>query len=171
LIPWVLVALGALLVALALLLLVFLLGMRAKSPIVLAAVRSFNRRFMNPRQLRTAGQPGAYAGVIHHVGRRTGNAYQTPVGPYATDDGFVIALPYGEGTDWVKNVLAARSATLVTEGATYDVDRPEIVPLADVVHLVPGNERRSLRFFRVEQALRLRRTAAATVDTGPRAPR
>jgi hypothetical protein len=69
----------------------------------------------------------------------------------------VIALPYGARTEWVKNVLAARSATLVTEGATYRVDNPEIVPLAEVVDAVPERERRSLRLFRVDQALRVRR--------------
>jgi deazaflavin-dependent oxidoreductase (nitroreductase family) len=157
LVTWLLIPLGVVLAALALVLVVFLLGMRAKSPFVLTAVRSFNRRFMNPRQLRTAGKPGAYAGVIRHVGRRSGAAYETPVGPYATDGGFVITLPYGASSDWVKNVLAAGSATLVTEGETYDVDQPEVVPLADVVEAVPEKERRSLRIFRVEHALRVRR--------------
>ena len=159
-----LIVLSALLVAAALVLVGFVLGMRAKSPFVLAAIRALNRRVVNPRQLKTAGRPGAYAGVIRHAGRVSGTAYETPVGPYPTDDGFVIALPYGSGTDWVKNVLAASSATLVTEGETYAVDRPEIVPLADVVAAVPERERRSLRLFRVEQALRLRRTGHA--DSG-----
>ncbi len=35
------------------------------------AIRKFTR-LMNPRQMRTAGQPGAYAAVVRHVGRRTG---------------------------------------------------------------------------------------------------
>jgi deazaflavin-dependent oxidoreductase (nitroreductase family) len=166
---WALTALGALLVAVALSLLVLLLGMRANSRVVLSLVRSLNRRFVNPRQMRTAGKPGAYAGVIRHVGRRTGNVYETPVGPYATDGGFVIALPYGARTEWVKNVVAARSATLVTEGATYRVDNPEIVPLAEVVDAVPERERRSLRLFRVDQALRVRRQddAATTSLVSP----
>lgn len=157
---WLLTAAGALVVTLALALLAFLLGMRAKSPVVLRTVRRFNRSFVNPRQMRTAGRPGAYAGVIRHVGRRSGRAYETPVGPYATDDGFVIALPYGTTSNWVKNVLAAGSATLVTEGQTYDLDQPEIVPLADVLDAVPARERRSLRLFRVEQALRARRNGS-----------
>ena len=93
-VQWLLMAVGALVAGLILLLLAFVLGMRAKSPVVLRAVRRFNRRFMNPRQMKTAGTPGAYAGVILHVGRRSGRVYETPVGPFATNDGFVIALPY-----------------------------------------------------------------------------
>jgi len=158
-----LIAVGALVAGLVLLLLAFVFGMRAKSPVVLRAVRRFNRRVMNPRQMKTAGTPGAYAGFIRHVGRRSGRVYETPVGPFATDDGFVIALPYGTGSDWVKKVLAAGSATLVTEGQTYEVDQPEIVPLGDVVAVLPSKERRNLRLFRVEQALRARRRGACGV--------
>ena len=87
----------------------------------------------------------------------SGRVYETPVGPFATDDGFVIALPYGTSSDWVKNVLAAGSATLVTEGRRYDVEQPEIVPLGAVADVLPSKERRNLRLFRVELALRARR--------------
>ena len=162
-VQWLLIAVGALVAGLILVLLAFVLGMRARSPMVLRAVRRFNRRFMNPKQMKTAGTPGAYAGVIRHVGRRSGRVYETPVGPFATDDGFVIALPYGASSDWVKNVLAAGSATLVTEGQTVEVDQPEIVPLGDVVDFLPSKERRNLRLFRVEQALRVHRRGASEV--------
>lgn len=150
----VLLATGALIVGL---LVVFVLGMRAKSPIVLTAVRKMNRRFTNPMQMKTAGTPGAYASIIGHVGRRSGRTYETPVVPFATDDGFVIALPYGDSADWAKNVLTSGSATLVTEGERHQVDQPEIVPLAEVAAALPEKERRNLRAFRVEQAMRLRR--------------
>ena len=46
-----------------------------------------------------------------------------------TRDGFVIALPYGTSANRVRNVLAARSATLVTEGVRHRVRRPEVLPL------------------------------------------
>ena len=162
-VQWLLIVAGALVAGLILLLLAFVFGMRAKSPVVLRAIRRFNRRFMNPRQMKTAGTPGAYAGFVRHIGRRSGRVFETPVGPFATDDGFVIALPYGTSSDWVKNVLAAGSATLVTEGQTVEVDQPEIVPLGDVVDFLPSKERRNLRLFRVEQALRVHRRGASEV--------
>ena len=162
-VQWLLTVVGALAAGLILVLIAFVFGMRAKSPVVLRAVRRFNRRFMNPRQMKTAGTPGAYAGVIRHVGRRSGRVYETPVGPFATDDGFVIALPYGTSSDWVRNVLAAGSATLVTEGQAYEVDEPEIVPLGDVIDVLPSKERRNLRLFRVEQAMRTHRREPSDV--------
>ena len=63
----------------------------------------------------------------------------------------------------MKDVLAAGSATLVTEGHTYEVDQPEIVPLSDIVDVLPSKERRNLRLFHVEQALRARRRGASGV--------
>lgn len=162
------VILGGLIVAGAALGIVFFAGMRWKVPFVLRTVRRFNRAVANPRQLRTAGTPGAYASVIHHVGRRTGRAYRTPVVAEPTDDGFVIALPYGTTSNWVKNVLASGSATIVDEGATFGVDRPELLPLAAMVDHFPMKDRRSFDRFKVTQCLRLRRIDL--VDTPPEVP-
>ncbi|HSJ91942.1 MAG TPA: hypothetical protein VK917_07725 [Ilumatobacter sp.] len=131
-------------------------AMRTKSPSLLSAVRRFNRAFTNKLQRRSAGRPGAYASVIRHRGRRSGRAYETPIVPFATDDGFVVSLPYGPTTDWVENVLALGSAELVHEGRTVAVDRPEVVPVASVGDLFPPSEQRTHRLFRVEHCLRLR---------------
>ena len=134
---------------------VFVAGMRAKSPLVLDVVRRTGRA-MKPLALKSAGTPGAYASVIRHVGRSSGRAYETPVGAVATDDGFVIALPYGPNTDWLKNVLASGSATIVDEGNTYDVDRPEVIPLAVAGRHFSTQDQRAHRLFAVDQCLRVR---------------
>jgi hypothetical protein len=118
---------------------VFLIGMRTKSPAVVERVRRFNRAVTNPRVLRSAGSPGASASVIRHVGRVSGRQYETPVGPSAVGDGFVIALPYGPDADWVRNVLASRSATLVHEGSTVLVHDPEVIPTADIMSDLPAS--------------------------------
>jgi deazaflavin-dependent oxidoreductase (nitroreductase family) len=94
----------------------FALGMRAKTPWVLDRVRHFARAIGNPYQMRTAGTPGAMASVIEHRGRTSGRAHRTPVDAVPTEDGFVIATVYGARTDWLKNVLASGSATIVNEG-------------------------------------------------------
>ena len=135
---------------------VFVAGMRTKSPLVLDAVRRTGRA-MRPLAMKSAGTPGAYASVIRHVGRTTGRAYETPVGAVAIDDGFVIALPYGPNTDWLKNVLASGSATIVDEGSTYDVDRPEVLPMAEADRYFSPQDRRAHNVFRVDQCLRVRR--------------
>ena len=152
---------GAVVLGLGLLAGTFFLGMRAKNPIVLGAVIWVSKAVFNKAQMRTAGTPGAYAGIVRHVGRVSGRAYETPVSPVATDDGFAIALVYGNRTSWLRNVLASGHATLVTEGETWEVDRPELVPMGTVERWFPTGEVRSLRRMRVVDALRLRRVRVA----------
>jgi deazaflavin-dependent oxidoreductase (nitroreductase family) len=114
-------------------------------------------RVMRPLALRSAGKEGSANSVISHVGRRSGRAYQTPVVAVAHDDSFLIALPYGERTDWLKNVLAQGSAALTTGGTTYQVDGPEVIPMAEATMYFRPKEQRLHRQFHVESALRVRR--------------
>ncbi len=139
----------------------FVVGMRKKSPRVLRAVRSMNRAVFNPIQMGTAGTPGAYAAIVRHVGRTSGNRYETPVGAVPTDDGFLIALPYGTDADWLKNVVAAGTATIVHEGETHEVDRPRVVAMAEVADSFSDGDRRAHRVFGVQEALCVRRASAA----------
>ena len=118
-----------------------------------------------PFVLRNAGTAGNSVSVVRHVGRTSGSAYETPVTAVPTDDGFVIALPYGAGTDWVENVLAADSAELVNDGTTYRVDQPEVIAIDEVGHHFGANERRAHRWFAVDQCLRLHTVAVAA--SGP----
>lgn len=152
-IGWTAVALVGLVIAA----LVFqVVALRAKWAPGVKAVRRFTR-LMNPRQMKTAGQPGAYAAVIRHVGRRSGHGYETPVGVVETSRGLVVALPYGTSPDWLKNVMTAGEAELVHEGEAFRVVQPEIVP-ADETAAVTGRVDRFLqRLYGVDQALLLRR--------------
>jgi len=147
---------GGLLLALVVIGIIFVAGMRTKSPLVLNAVRRTGRatkRFV----LKSSGTPGGIASVIRHVGRTSGRPYETPVQAVATDDGFVIALPYGPNIDWLKNVLVSGSATIVHEGNTYPVDGPEIVATSVAAPLFTPKDQRTHRLFRVEQCLLVRR--------------
>jgi deazaflavin-dependent oxidoreductase (nitroreductase family) len=161
------IALAAALVAgLAALGILFVLGMRARSPLVQRPIVWFSKRFMNPKQMKTAGTPGAYAAVIRTVGRTSGRPYATPIGAVADGDAFVIGLPYGTRPQWLRNLLAAGGGTLDHEGATYDVDRPEVVPLATVAGRFSPSDQRSFRIFNVTEAVRVHRAdaLAAPVD-------
>jgi len=105
--------------------------------------------------LRSAGREGSSTSIIGHVGRRSGQRYQTPVVAARHQDSFLIALPYGKRTDWLKNVLAAGSATIVTDGRTYEVDRPEVIPMAEATAYFRPREQRLHRQFHVETALQV----------------
>lgn len=140
---------------------VWLYGMRHKGSLVVRTQRRVNRALFNPEQLKTAGQPGAYAAVVRHTGRTSGRPYETPVGAVPTADGFVIALVYGSQSDWLKNVMASGSATIVHDGTAYSTHNPEIVSTGDAAHHFPTSEQRNLRLFRVQECLLLRRADVA----------
>ena len=145
---------------------VFVTGMRAKSPVVVNGVRRLGRT-MRPLAIKSAGGPGASTSVVHHIGRTSGRSYATPVGAVPFDDGFLIALPYGLSADWLQNVLARGSATIVHDGRTYDVDRPEVVALSTVGDQFSPADQRAHRLFGVDQCLRVRRPVAAPSDVVP----
>ena len=105
--------------------------------------------------MRSAGREGTATSVVRHVGRRSGRAYQTPVIVARHDDSFLIALPYGERTDWAKNVLAAGSATITAGGRDYPVDRPEVIPMAAATAYFRPREQRMHRQFHVDTALQV----------------
>jgi len=117
-------------------------------------------RVTRPLALRSAGKEGSGSSVVRHIGRRSGRLYQTPVVAVEHDDSFLIALPYGESTDWLKNVLAKGSATLVTGGRSYEVDEPEVIPMAEATTYFRPREQRMHRQFGVGSALRVRRVPA-----------
>src|SRR5439155_13261180 len=68
--------------------------------------------------------------VLHHRGRRSGTEYATPIVARRIQDGFIIPIPFGQGTQWVRNVLAAGEATLRWRGADHCRANPEVVDLA-----------------------------------------
>ena len=154
--PQVLALLGAVVLGFAVLATAFVVGWRAKSGLVLGPIVWMSKKVMNPMQMRSAGTPGAYASIIRHRGRVSGAAYATPVGVVADGEAFLVALPYGSRAQWVRNVLAAGSATLVHEGATYRVDRPELIPMANVADRFSASDQGLFRWLRVEDCLRLR---------------
>ncbi len=124
------------------------------------ALRRFTRA-MRPLALRSAGKEGSGTSVVRHVGRRSGRTYQTPVIAARHDDYFLIALPYGQRTDWLKNVLGKGSAAIVTNGHAYEVDQPEVIPMTEVTAYFRPKEQRMQRQFHVESALKVRRRPEA----------
>jgi deazaflavin-dependent oxidoreductase (nitroreductase family) len=124
------------------------------------ALRLFTRA-MRPLALRSAGQEGSATSVVRHVGRRSGRTYETPVIAAAHDDSFLIALPYGQRTDWLKNVLSKGSATIVSNGHTYEVSQPEVIPMAEATAYFRPREQRMHRQFHVDSALQVRQQREA----------
>jgi hypothetical protein len=74
--------------------------------------------------------------ALHHVGRRSGREYVTPLSAYPLGDGFVLAVAYPH-VDWSENVLAAGKCTLTWKVREYALEKPERIPLSDALHAYP----------------------------------
>lgn len=66
-------------------------------------------------------------GVVRHRGRRSGRWYRTPVNAFRVPSGYVVALVYGEDSDWVRNVLAAGGCELDVGGRRVSAVDPRVV--------------------------------------------
>jgi deazaflavin-dependent oxidoreductase (nitroreductase family) len=77
-------------------------------------------------------------GVLRHVGRKSGTAYEIPIVALPTADGFLIPLPFGEGTQWLKNLQASDRAGLRHAGNDYVIDHAELVDLETAGPDLPG---------------------------------
>lgn len=93
-------------------------------------------------------------GLVVHSGRRSGRRYETPVMVFPSPDGFVIALTYGSGSEWVKNVVAAGGCELRTGGRTLKMSSPAVYRDEARVGIRPV-ERRALRLLGVADFLSL----------------
>jgi deazaflavin-dependent oxidoreductase (nitroreductase family) len=154
---------GGLLLVLAALAAVFVVGMRRRSRVVIDGVRRLSRATKRV-PLKSAGRSRGYASVVRHTGRTSGREYQTPVHAVATADGFVVALPYGSDSDWVKNVRARGTAVMIHDGSEYRVDHPVLVPLEVAEDSFSARDRRAHRLFGVTECLTVRRVPADAVD-------
>lgn len=97
--------------------------------------RQLNKRIINPAVLTLAGRSRLYYAVVLHRGRHSGHDYSTPVVAIPIVNGFVVSLPYGNGVDWCRNVLAAGRCAIRWNGYDYPVNEPELL---DATARLPG---------------------------------
>jgi len=109
-----------------------------------------NKRVFNPGQIRKGISP-----VLTHVGRSSGRTYQTPLDAHPVDGGYIFILVYGSGSDWVKNTLAAGSATLRLEGEDIPLVSPRLVTEEAAWHLLPPATKRPPKLLRISEYLQM----------------
>lgn len=112
-----------------------------------------------PLAMRSAGTEQSSTSVVCHVGRHSGRSFKTPVVVVEHDGSFLIALPYGKRTDWMKNVLASGTATVVTHGEAHDVDKPQVISMTDATQYFRPKEQKLHRRFGVDTCLQVHRMA------------
>lgn len=131
---------------------------RRRSPRSLRLITRYNKHVMNPVMLRFSGRSGPGA-VVHHLGRRSGTPYATPVIAHQSDEEVIIPLPYGTNVDWLRNLLATGEAVVDLEGHSLTVDEPAVVNINAVMDRLPASMARTVRFNSAVEAVRLRVSA------------
>jgi deazaflavin-dependent oxidoreductase (nitroreductase family) len=76
--------------------------------------------------------------ILYHTGRTSGRAYATPIVARRTPDGFMIPLPFGDATQWARNLFAAGGGSLQFAGRRYAIAEPRVVDRETAaIHLSP----------------------------------
>jgi deazaflavin-dependent oxidoreductase (nitroreductase family) len=88
--------------------------------------------------LRLAGGRWSPFAVVEHQGRRSGRAYEVPVEPFVLPVHVLIALPWGPGTNWVRNVLSAGGCDMRWQGATIALTNPRVVAPDEALPMATG---------------------------------
>ena len=101
--------------------------------------------------------------VVRHEGRRSGRRYATPVAVRVTDVAFVIALPWGPGTQWARNVLAAGGCIVRWRGVDHQTASPAIIGRAEASPSFSRVQRAILSAAGVDHYLRLARPDARLI--------
>ena len=110
------------------------------------------RRLVNALVLLVAGtRVFPLYGVIKHPGRRWG-----AVVARATRDRFVVPMPWGESTDWHRNVRAAGECIVRWKGRDYPVRPPEVMEVAAAKVSVGAVARTVMMRLGITLCLRLR---------------
>ena len=65
--------------------------------------------------------------VVHHVGRKSGRRYQTPVVAFRTATGVVIPMTYGRDVDWARNLVSTGGGELEQMGTRFTFRNPRVV--------------------------------------------
>ena len=107
-------------------------------------MRRVNRVFTNPLLLTFAWLVPPLA-VVHHVGRRSGRHYRSPVVAFPSAAGYVIPMTYGRDVDWARNIIQAHGCELEQMGRHVRLSNSRIVGLDVAEPLLPALAR---PFFR-----------------------
>ncbi|WP_040168124.1 nitroreductase family deazaflavin-dependent oxidoreductase [Microbacterium gorillae] len=83
---------------------------------------------LNRVTVRAARRGRGPFSLIRHVGRRSGQTFETPLILAAVPEGFIAELTYGPSVNWYRNLVAAGHATVVVRGEVHEVVGVEPYP-------------------------------------------
>jgi len=139
----------------------------ANAPSIPRSHRSMHgaARLVNPLVLRLAGtRLLPLYGAITHRGRHSGKVFRTPVVVRAAGDDLIVPMPWGESTDWYRNVRAAGECVIRWKGRDYHLVQPEVIDSAAAGAAFGPFARSMLVRLGIERCLRLRRRELVAVE-------
>ena len=107
-------------------------------------MRRVNRVFTNPFMGTFAWLVPPLA-VVHHVGRKSGRSYRTPVVAFRSAAGFVIPMTYGRDVDWARNIASAHGCEIMQMAQRFSLRNPRIVAFKAAEPHLPAVARPALR--------------------------
>lgn len=111
-------------------------------------VALFNKRVTN-RLAEPLARRFANFAIVHHVGRRTGTKYATPVNYFAAGARtLVVALTYGPNADWIRNLVDG-PGSLEIAGRIVRIEDVALVGREEAWQFLPRVVRLVLRVLRV----------------------
>jgi len=110
-----------------------------------------NRRVFNPRELKRGIRP-----VLTHVGRSSGETYNTPLDAHPIADGYIFIVNYGSRSDWVQNVLASGTAVLTIDGGAIELVSPALLSKETAWQLLAETTKRPAAFLKITEYLRMK---------------
>lgn len=118
-------------------------------------IRVFNKHVTNKILIHISGKKFGHFVVLTHIGRKSGRLYRIPIIAEPDAHGFVIALTYGRKVDWLENVLAKGSCSMIWKNKEYSLVKPEFIDKELGLLAFPVLFRTGLRKMGVEYLLRL----------------
>ncbi len=124
-------------------------------------------KILNPVIVKFAGRRHfGMAAQIQHVGRRSGKVYLTPATAHVHGDVILVALTFGNHSDWSRNVRAAGGCVVRFDGRIYQATDPQFLSREEAGPLLRAAFspmlRAGTRLLGVRQFLRLRAVPAGS---------
>jgi deazaflavin-dependent oxidoreductase (nitroreductase family) len=132
-----------------------------------------SRRLARFNTLATNRIQGLYAwllppwAVILHRGRRSGRHYRTPLFAFRRDRSLVIALLYGQESEWLRN-LRAGGGQVIRAGRTFTVRPPEVIDTRGAGPLLARLSPPERAYCRLAERLAILELAEQLPGFGPR---
>lgn len=93
--------------------------------------------------------------VVRHTGRVSGLTFEAPIAARRLGDGFVLALAFGKGAQWYRNLVATGGGVIRWRGVDYPVGAPTDIDADQALAAFLPIQRAGLRAARIDGYIRV----------------